>query len=74
LAGGCCAVDSKCEVRSLLHRLRDNDSIQTIRELIAVSPAGERPFRKCFVDFELLYSFEAANMIVRSVPLVVRAQ
>jgi hypothetical protein len=52
LASGCCAVDSKCEVRGLLHRLRDNDSIQTIRELIAVSPAGESPFRKCLVDFE----------------------
>jgi hypothetical protein len=52
LASGCCAVDSQCEVRSLLHRLRDNDSIQTVRELIAVSAAGESPFRKCLADFE----------------------
>ena len=42
LASGCCAVDSKCEVRGLLHRLRDNDSIQTIRELIAVSKLANR--------------------------------
>jgi hypothetical protein len=52
LASGCCAVDSKCDVRSLLHPLGDNDSIQTIRELIAVSTAGESPFRKCLVYFE----------------------